>query len=407
MRTTRGIAVGRRLAAAAGCAVLGAVVVAPAAGAASGSDPLVRQQHGLEESGLHRAWATSTGTGVTIAILDSGVDGHHPDLVSRLVPGHNEITGSDDTTDDDGHGTHVAGIAAAATGNGVGVAGGAPGAKVMPVKVLDAQGRGNPATIAAGMVWAAQHGARVINLSLNEDSVTRALLHNRGLALVVRQVAAQGVVVVVAAGNDGVQVSTFVPTPPTPALVVSAVDASGAPAPFTDYGDPEDVAAPGTDILSTAPTYPTPVFAAGGPGRDIGGYGVLSGTSMAAPFVSAEAALLLAQGRDAEEVRAVIQSTARSPHGDKRLGHGLIDAAAAVAAPRAPTADQREQVELASVSPAAYDHHVISASERQRRLVIVVVALGLLLTVATGTAAQASRSRAVRRPQLLVAVPPG
>src|SRR5207249_216773 len=134
------------------------------------NDPLFPHQWGLTQIKAPDAWAHGAlGAGVTIAIVDTGVDLNHPDLGSKIVAGADLVSGETCTPGDqdlNGHGTHVAGIAAALTNNGIGVAGTAPDAKIMPVRVLDSTGSGSTDDVAAGIRWAADHGAQVINLSL-------------------------------------------------------------------------------------------------------------------------------------------------------------------------------------------------------------------------------------------------
>ncbi|MFC8513948.1 S8 family serine peptidase [Streptomyces sp. NPDC057257] len=288
-------------------AVLSLVGAAPA-----GTDPLRPQQYGLESSGL--AAATEAGAradGVVVAVLDTGVDLDHPDLAGALVPGRDFVDGDTRPDDENGHGTHVAGVIAAGTGNGIGIAGGAPGAKIMPVRVLDADGTGDADVIADAVRWAAGHGADVINLSLDDTGPADRLRKDGPLSRALRDVAGR-VVVVAAAGNEDQAERVY--RAGVPALVVQAVGPDGHPAEFSDFGDPRSVAAPGVDILSTVP----------------GGYARKSGTSMAAPHVAAEAALLLGRGADPATVREVIADTAH-PTDDPRLGAGLIDAQAALA----------------------------------------------------------------------------
>ena len=143
------------------------------------NDPLFPREWGLRQVKAPAAWARGArGAGITIAVVDSGVDLSHPDLRSKLVAGKDLVRaaaglsgpGCPGPQDENGHGTHVAGIAAAVTNNGIGVAGTAPAAKIMPVRVLDASGGGEQTAVDAGIRWAADHGARVINLSLGSDT---------------------------------------------------------------------------------------------------------------------------------------------------------------------------------------------------------------------------------------------
>ena len=297
------------------------MLLLPSAAAASGTDPLRARQHGLELSGLaDAAQAGARADGVVVAVIDTGVDLDHPDLAGVLVPGRDFVDGDTRPDDENGHGTHIAGVIAAVSGNGVGIAGGAPGARIMPVRVLGADGTGDPAVIADAVRWAVDHGADVINLSLGDTGPADRLRKGGPLDLALRE-AADRAVVVAAAGNDSQVERVY--RAGVPAVVVEAVGPDGQLAAFSNVGDPRSVAAPGVDILSTVP----------------GGYGRMSGTSMAAPHVAAEAALLIGRGADPATAREVITSTAH-PTDDPRLGAGLIDAAAALQAlgPHSPSA---------------------------------------------------------------------
>ena len=170
-------------------AALVAVLGTMAPASAATSDPLRAEQWGLDQVHAEQAWATTTGSGVVVAVVDSGVDLTHPDLQGQLVPGVTTVDcgrkrtycgngsweGMDgEAQDADTHGTHVSGIVAAATDNGLGVAGVAPDAKVMPIKSLE-DGSGSFEEIAAGITYAADHGASVVNLSLGAIPGAQAL----------------------------------------------------------------------------------------------------------------------------------------------------------------------------------------------------------------------------------------
>jgi subtilisin family serine protease len=288
-------------------------------------DPLRSRQYGLDEISLPQAWKTSAAQGVTIAIVDSGVDLDHPDLKSRLVAGHDFVDNDSTPKDENGHGTHVAGIAAAATDNGVGIAGGAPDAKLMPVRVLGKDGSGSQENIGKGIQWAADHGAKVINLSLGESGLAGELLRGGQLNGDIEHAVRKGAVVVAAAGNDGSASKPYRTS--TPVVIVGAVDDNGQPAKFSNFGATDAVTAPGVQIDSTLPTYSTEESDQHGKG-----YGYLDGTSMASPFVAAVAALLVAQGRTPQETINAIEATAKNPDHVQKLGLGIVDAAAAVAA---------------------------------------------------------------------------
>src|SRR6478735_949633 len=225
------------------------------------------------------AWDRSKGSlGTVVAVLDSGVDGRHPDLAGRTVAGWNAITGvglpAGASSDDLNHGTMVAGIIAAATNNGQGVAGVAWNARIMPVKVLDSTGQGSDTDLIEGITWAVGHGARIINLSLAGD------VDNPALHTAIRNAVAKGVVVVAAAGNTGAGAPEY-PAAYPEVIAVAATDTAGAVTDFSTHGSWVDVAAPGFDIVSTGR-------------RDAAGnlYYSGDGTSFSAPIVSGVVALL-------------------------------------------------------------------------------------------------------------------
>ncbi|MGW8767379.1 S8 family peptidase [Streptomyces sp. NPDC055815] len=288
-------------------------------------DPLRGQQWGLDALKLPDAWKTAKGEDTVIAVVDTGVDLDHPDLKGRLVDGYDFVDNDAEPKDLNGHGTHVSGIAAAHTDNGIGVAGGAPDTRIMPVRVLGADGSGSDANITKGIVWAADHGAHVINLSLGESGLMARLLKGGILNQAITHANGKGAVVVAAAGNDSTALQPY--KVDTPVLVVNAADASGQPASFTNFGAQNAVSAPGVDILSTLPTYTTKETP-----KNTSKYGKLSGTSMASPYVSAVAALLHQQGLDAAAIMRTIRDTAANPGQFPKLGLGNVDAAAAVKA---------------------------------------------------------------------------
>lgn len=307
--------------------VLSLSTVACAGEAASGPDPLLGDQYAISELRLESAWETTRGAGVTIAIIDSGVDLDHPDLQDNLLEGKDYVDGDRRPDDENGHGTHVAGIAAAVAGNGVGIAGAAPDAKILPIRVLDADGLGDPVAIAESVTWAVENGADVINLSLGGSSDLLGRIFNKVSPMngAIDDAVAQGVLVVAAAGNDSTFLTAF--NKDTPVIVVNASNEANLPAGFSNFGDPRAVTAPGARILSTAPLEPTTIWPEGSEG-----YEQLSGTSMASPYVAGVGALLIAQGLTPGEVWDVLVSTTRDPQGIFILSAGLVDAGAAVVA---------------------------------------------------------------------------
>ena len=267
---------------------------------------------------LPEAWDVSKGsTGQVIAVVDTGVDGLHPDLRGVTVGGYDAITetavAAGTNTDDNGHGSMVAGIAAANTDNGIGVAGVAWTARVMPVKVLGPDGRGFDSDIVAGITWAADHGAKVVNLSLGGPA-NSPVLHDA-----VRYATAKGALVVVAAGNYGSDLPLY-PAAYPEVVAVGATDTSGSLTDFSSWGDHIDVSAPGFDIVSTGLDQE---YVAG------------DGTSFAAPIVSGVAALVRAAypSWTPAQVLDRLRSTApdAGPRGiDPYYGYGVLDAYHAV-----------------------------------------------------------------------------
>jgi subtilisin family serine protease len=295
------------------------------------NDPSFSQLWGLAKIKAPDAWSLSTGTGVVVAVLDTGVDATHPDLAASLwthpgeIPGNgidddgngyiDDVHGWDCVEEDNlpsdfhGHGSHVAGTIAATGNNGLGVIGLAFNARVMPVKGLSNDGLGTSADLAQALVYAADNGADVINNSwggIGGDSIIE-----NAVAYAINM----GAVVVAAAGNYNVDVDTFYPARFPGVIAVSAFDANDQKASFSNFGSRIDVAAPGVGILSTTQ----------------GAYSSMNGTSMAAPHVSGLAALILSVHPEysATEVREMIRQSAddvSTPGFDAQAGYGRINA---------------------------------------------------------------------------------
>ncbi len=298
---------------------------AAATGGSSTSDWALSAIHARE------AWKFGDGDGVVVAVLDTGVSATHPDLRDRILPGWNFIADNGNTSDDDGHGTFVAGLIAASSDSGP--EGVAPGASILPVKILDNQGVGSTASFIAGINYAVDHGARVINISASGASDSAAL--NDALA----NAEAHHVVVVGSSGNDGSE-STAYPAGVSTVLAVSATDEKNALAPFSSYGPYVDVAAPGVDITSTwwSPT-------------DGDGHATASGSSASAPMVSGLAAIVagLKPGASASAIREIITESAldiESTGIDAQTGFGLIDADAAARIAVPPSAPSTGEITL-------------------------------------------------------------
>jgi subtilisin family serine protease len=272
--------------------------------------------------GVAEAHDQSTGAGVRVAILDTGIDPNHPLFANRIVGGYDFVDHDNDPTDeptgtdanDDGvvdgsygHGTHVAGIVAMT----------APDAQLLIVRVLDAEGRGDVQRIAAGIRWAVRNGANVINMSLGMTTLSPAV------AVAIGEAATHGVVCVASAGNDGSDTPVEYPASNPLVIGVAACDADCRPADFTSYGDYVALAAPGVAVRSAYPGN---------------AYRLWSGTSMSAPFVSGTAALLLSTHPrwGMQQVLNRLQYTAHavvdaSPQQAGRVGHGALDVSGALA----------------------------------------------------------------------------
>ncbi len=276
------------------------------------NDPRYPNEWHLPKVGAPAAWDLARGDGVTVAILDSGVDGSHEDFQGRLVPGWNFYDNNNDTSDVYGHGTAVAGIAGAAANNGLGVASVGYGARIMPIRVTDTSGYGYYSMMASGIIWAADGGARVANLSFLgvsiSSTVDSAAQYMRG----------KGGVVVVSAGNTGAARSDPLRSSLT---AVAATDQLDARASFSSWGDYVDVAAPGVGLWTT---------------WNGGSYAGMSGTSASAPVIAGTYALILSAKSTLSPAALddILFTTAvdlGSSGWDQEFGHGRVNAAAAVA----------------------------------------------------------------------------
>lgn len=310
--------------------VLVALFVGLVPGVAHASDPARDQQWALDVIGADAAHAVGQGPGVTIAIVDSGVDLDHEDLTDNLVAGIDLVDPDTPPQDEFGHGTHVAGIAAAVGGNGRGIRGVAPRARIMPVRVLDEDGRGSSSDVSQGVRWAADNGADVVNLSLGEAGQQ---VFGSSLVDAIEYAWGRGVVVVVAAGNEFVLGSGF---SDEPALVVSATTRDDHEPDYSNgVGNARwGMAAPGGGCqLLTCPREDG-VFSTYWEADRPDVYAYLSGTSMAAPHVAGAAAVLRSLGLSPRETVDRLLATAEDlgPSGrDSTYGAGRLDLAAATA----------------------------------------------------------------------------
>jgi subtilisin family serine protease len=269
---------------------------------------------GVDRIDADLAWATSTGAGVKVAVVDTGIQKRHRDLKANVKGGYNCIAETTNFDDDHGHGTHCAGIIAAVD-NKIGVVGVAPEAWLYGVKVLDATGGGYLSDCIEGIQWCVDNGMDVASMSWGGYGTWPSLQDACDAAW------AAGVVLVAAAGNDGYLTPDMVPAGYSSVIAVSATDSSDNLAYFSNYGNEIELAAPGVSIYSTLPK---------------GKYGYKSGTSMACPHVSGVAALILAvyPTYTNDQVRQTLWNTAEdlgAPGWDIYYGYGLVDAEAVVA----------------------------------------------------------------------------
>lgn len=295
--------------------------VPPAARGPEGpNDEFFAQQYAHKVSNSVAGWQLSRGSeSVKIAVVDTGVDLKHPDLAGKIVAGRDIVDGDDEAMDGHYHGTHCAGIAAAMTNNQIGVAGFAPDVKIMPVRVLDSNGSGTSADVANGIIWAADHGAQVISMSLGGPSNPNVKKEAVAYAL------SKDVALVAAMGNYGDNSQIF-PAAQEGVIAVGATDNADKKASFSQYGKWISVSAPGVGILSTFPTYNTS-------GKK--NYGSISGTSMATPAVAGVVALIRSKfpTLNKEQVRAQLEQ-GTDDLGEKGydiyFGHGRINVAKAL-----------------------------------------------------------------------------
>lgn len=273
------------------------------------NDPLYAAQWHLPRAGVPAAWQISSGAGVTVAVVDTGVEAGHPDLQGQVLPGYDFLNDDADPSDDNGHGTRMIGIVAAARDNGLGVSGVAPAARVLPVKSLDAQGYGPYSAVANGITWAVDQGADIVNLSLVGAAPSSIL------QAAVDYAVARDVIVVAASGNYGTDAPAY-PAASSGAVAVAAITQNDGHPIFSNHGAWISVAAPGVDVVTATL------------GAD---YASSTGTSPAAAVASGVFALLRAANPQMDRLTAIarVQSGAvnlGTSGWDPYFGWGRVDA---------------------------------------------------------------------------------
>lgn len=279
------------------------------------NDAVVGQQWALTNIQAFEAWDITTGGEIVIAVLDTGVDGGHPDLSGKVLSGYNAITRDANAADDNGHGTAVSGLIAANTDNGIGIAGMCWGCKILPVKVLNSRGSGNDAAVARGIRWAVDNGARVINMSLGGSEDSQVLREAVGYAL------SRNVLIIASSGNERQEGNA--PNYPAAYPGVVAVGATGntdVVTGFSNTGDFVALTAPGVGLWTTLPG---------------GRYGPPNGTSFSSPYVAGTAGLVLTLRGDlgTQDLACVLKASAddKGPPGrDPEYGWGRLNAFRAV-----------------------------------------------------------------------------
>ncbi|TCV88991.1 S8 family serine peptidase [Sulfurirhabdus autotrophica] len=276
------------------------------------NDPYTPNEWHLNKMQAGSAWDISLGNGITVAILDTGVDATHPDLAGQLVPGWNMYDNNADTADVYGHGTMVAGVVGAASDNAIGVSSFAWQAKIMPVRISGTDGMASISTIANGLIWAADHGARVANISYAVSGY--ATVQNAA-----QYMKNKGGVTVVSAGNSGALDSSLADDT---MISVSATDSNDVKTSWSTYGPFVDVSAPGAGIWTTTRG---------------GGYSAVSGTSFSSPATAGTVTLMLAANPQLSpvDVENLLKTTAvdlGTAGWDQNYGYGRVNTFAAVQA---------------------------------------------------------------------------
>jgi hypothetical protein len=297
------------------------------------NDPYMGSAWHLTRISAPSAWDSSTGSGVTVAILDSGIESSHPDLSARIVPGWNFYNNNSDTSDLNGHGTVVAGAAAAAFNNGTGVASVAGNAKIMPLRIVDSTGAATGSMVAQALTYAADKGVRIANISY------AGVPGNSTVQSAAQYMKSKGGLVIVSAGNTGSNLNLPAESVMIP---VSATDSGDLITSWSSFGNHVALSAPGLDVWSTYKGAK---------------YGTAWGTSLSSPLVAGVVALMMSARPDLPntKIESLLFSSARdlgTAGRDVYYGYGRVDAAAAVAATLAAAAVDAQAPTVSISSPA-------------------------------------------------------
>ncbi len=290
------------------------------------NDRLYPQQWNLKAINMPEAWEVSQGEGITVAVVDTGVTQVSDLAQTEFVKGYDFVDDDENPEDLQGHGTHVAGTIAQSTNNSLGVAGIAFKAKIMPVRVLDANGFGSLSDVVEGIRYAADHGATIINLSLGSRASAQLMQE------AVTYAHSKGVTVIAAAGNENSNQVSY-PARYEHVIAVSATGPNGEKAPYSNYGVGVDISAPGGAKTQDHPEYGILQQTINRRNPNEALFAYFQGTSMATPHVAGVAALIQAQGiKDPDKVEEVLKMSATPVPGDKQnfYGAGRLDAAKAL-----------------------------------------------------------------------------
>jgi type VII secretion-associated serine protease mycosin len=302
------------------------------------NDPLTAGQYSLDRMRVRDAWSLSTGGSGIVAVLDTGVQAEHGDLSGRVLPGRDFVNDDSNAADDNGHGTWVAGIIAAKANDGYGIAGISWSDRILPVKIMNGSGTGSTSDLVSGIVWAADNGATVINMSVGGFPYSQAVQDAATYAW------NKGAVLVGAAGNNNRE-ERFYPASMTHVISVSATQREDEFSYWSSYGPAVDVSAPGSSVQTTNCTAGTC------PNRSWGAHTYISGTSFATPNVAGVVALIRAKyptwtpQQVVDRLYATVDDLGFAGW-DKRYGRGRVNAyralGASVAASPRPAGDGLE-----------------------------------------------------------------